>query len=509
MQDPSTQEPFVPGNGHSVDRRTFLRTTAVGIGTVAASSAIAYGEEAAKNAKANEHKEGAGATSKPVDPSKLIWRSKSPDMEYVRLGSTNFMVSRIVAGLGGGAKEADLLRRSLQRGVNYFDTARGYGSSEVEFKPFLKEYGKDLWVVSKATDIAGYSRIDQDVRKLYIEAMKKYLGDAEIAKLEGQAGSHAADKEKSKAQLDLLLLHNAAVAKEKASGEKPDLRPIGKLMAEMYLKKLDESLERMGIDCVDSYFMHGIEIPWFFDCHEVWEAYEKAHKAGKVKHFGFSVHNHHKEVLAAAVGAIKKGPWKIDLIMPGVNPVSFDNLKPELAALKKLDVGIVAMKTNGLKNRKVDGNDKRFETLMANEKYGEYERSKLWMLNMTDGLIDAVICQMQNMEQLEKNIPLASVKLSAQALRELDAIVKLEMAGACHLCGDCQTHCPEHIALVDMLRYHAYVHQYDEKDMARALYEQAGYDPAKLCSNCGTCSDVCKSRVPIVNLLHELSRDMA
>ncbi len=74
--------------------------------------------------------------------------------------------------------------------------------------------------------------------------------------------------------------------------------------------------------------MHGVELPWMFDCLEVWEAFEKARKAGKAKHFGFSTHNHQKEVLAATVEANDRGPWKVDVIMPGINPESFVRLRP-------------------------------------------------------------------------------------------------------------------------------------------------------------------------------------
>jgi predicted aldo/keto reductase-like oxidoreductase len=488
-------------NGNSLDRREFLKTTATGLGVAAGSLAISgcKGER-------GKSEQPSGTTTQPSGtPTTAPAAGTSPDMSYSRLGRTNFKVSRIVSGLGGSAGNDDVWRRELSRGINYFDTALGYGNSEVNIKDFLKEYRDRLWITSKATDIAGYRNIDPDVRKLYLAAMKQFLGDADYAKVEGEPGAGAKEQDR----LDLLRFHNAAVARQKATGQKPDLRPAGKKMAELYLAKLDESLGRMGIDVVDSYFMHGVEIPWFFDCHEVWEAYEKAHKAGKVKHFGFSVHNHPKEVLAAAVEANANGPWKMDLIMPGVNPVSIEMLRPELTALKKQDVGIVAMKTKGIENRKVDVNDKRFSELMADRRYNPFERSKLFMLHLSDGLVDAVICQMKNMEEMEKDIPLATVKLSARAKQELRTIVKLEMAGACHLCGDCQTHCPEHIALVDMIRYHAYIHQYDEKEMARELYSLAGYDPAKVCNNCGKCGDVCGSHVPIVDLLHELSRDMA
>jgi predicted aldo/keto reductase-like oxidoreductase len=105
---------------------------------------------------------------------------------------------------------------------------------------------------------------------------------------------------------------------------------------------------------------------------------------------------------------------------------------------------------------------------------------------------------------MEKDIRLPSVKLTAAAERELRALVKLEMAGACHLCGSCTTACPEHIAVTDMIRYHAYVHQYNDKALARELYAKAGYDPSRLCNHCGVCADVCPSDVRISEILAEL-----
>jgi predicted aldo/keto reductase-like oxidoreductase len=248
-----------------------------------------------------------------------------------------------------------------------------------------------------------------------------------------------------------------------------------------------------------------VEIPWLFQCVEVWEAYEKAHQAGKVKHFGFSTHKHQKEVLAAAAVANGKGPWKVDLIMPGVNPVTFDEWRSELDALRKQDVGVVAMKTAAIKGREVGGKLSKLKGLMNGAEYNEWERCKLYMLHLTDKVVDACIAATGTSEQMERNAALPSVKMSSAAARELRAIVKLEMAGACHLCGNCETTCPEHIAVTDMVRYHAYIHQYNEKDLARELYRQAGYDPAKVCSNCGKCADACSSGVPITTILHQLS----
>jgi aryl-alcohol dehydrogenase-like predicted oxidoreductase len=323
----------MPHDPRKLDRRDFLKATATLTGAAAVGSAPTA---------AAEPTPGAGA----INEKDLIVRNRVPTMAYQRLGRTNYLCSRIVQGFGG---DENLWRRLLARGVNYWDTGWGYGEGnhEKSLKPFLADHRDKLWITSKATNIAGFTRIDDEVRRLYLKAIKDFLPAEAYDRLE-----NGDDKQ---GRADLLRFHEAAIAHQKATGKKPDLRPAGKRMAELYLQRLDESLQRMGIDHVDAYFVHGIEIPWIFDCIEVWEAYEKAHKAGKVRHFGFSTHQHQKPVLAAAAEANARGPWKIDLIMPGVNPITFDDWREELDALHKQDVGIIAMKTTGMKGKPLEG----------------------------------------------------------------------------------------------------------------------------------------------------------
>lgn len=475
-------------DSHKLGRRDFLKTTAALTGAAAASSPAAGQEKTADAPRANQQE--------------LIVRNKAPGMEYRRLGRTNYLCSRIVQGFGG---DENLWRRLLAQGVNYWDTGWGYGEGNHErsLKPFLADHRDKLWITSKATNIAGFTRVDDEVRRLYLKAVKDFLPADAYNRLEN------GDDKRGRA--DLLRFHEAAIERQKATGEKPDLRPAGKRMAELYLQKLDESLQRMGIDHVDAYFMHGIEIPWIFDCVGVWEAYEKARKAGKVRHFGFSTHQHQKPVMAAAAQANAKGPWKIDLIMPGVNPITFDDWHEELSALRKQNVGIIAMKTTGMKGKPIEGarKDKLKQKVGEIADYNEWEQKKLYMLHLTGGIIDACIAAMKDNREMQRDLALPAVQLSAEAGRELKAYVKASMAGACHLCGNCAVHCPEHIALVDMIRYHAYLHQYNERELALELYSQAGYDPAKVCSNCGQCADACDSGVKITEILYQLSADLA
>ena len=81
-----------------LDRRRFIQTAAAGVGAAAIGSSITRGADEPAPATAPQRK---------VDPKDLIWRSRNPAMEYRRLGRTNFMTGRIVAGLA----RAQLLTR--------------------------------------------------------------------------------------------------------------------------------------------------------------------------------------------------------------------------------------------------------------------------------------------------------------------------------------------------------------------------------------------------------------
>ncbi len=481
-----------------IDRREFLKTSAVG---VVAAGAVARTAQA-----------GGQSPESPAGSKDLIHRNENPEFSYRRLGRTNFNCGRIVAGW---IKEMPLLRRMIAGGVNYLDTARGYGEYEVEMAPLLKSVRDKVWITSKATDIAGHARIDPEVEKLYREAMAAFLGKGKItiSVTDKKAKNEITrEVEPGSAEREAFLgVHKECLKKAKATGEQPDWRPLGKRISELYARKLDESLARMKIDCVDCYMVHGIEIPWIFQCLELWETYEKAHKAGKAKHFGFSTHTNQKEVLAAGVEANAKGPWKIDLIMPGVNPgtESFHHYRPELEAFKKQDVGIVAMKTSGTVRRAVGEREEKLAEMFEGRKVNEWERAKAYMLHATDGLIDACIAKVDNADQLGRTLELPKIRLSAAARLELEALVRLEMAGSCSLCGDCTTACPEDIAVADLLRYHAYTYEYDEKEMAAELYRKLGYDPGRRCTKCGICADACPSSIDLMRAVHEVVAELA
>jgi predicted aldo/keto reductase-like oxidoreductase len=201
----------------TMDRRDFLKKTsaaavAVGIASHAFSGSV-LGEDA----------------------------SKSNGMKYRKLGKTDLEVSEISFGAiqlhnTGPAP----LYRGFELGINYIDTASGYGrgKSEEVLKDFLKEHRKEVYV---ATKWSGHFRYDAE-KEPHITTTKDDL-----------------------------------------------------------IKTCDESLSRMGIETVDVIQMHGMSRAEQVESPVALEAFEELKKAGKARFLGVTTHSNEPAVINKAV----------------------------------------------------------------------------------------------------------------------------------------------------------------------------------------------------------------
>ena len=130
-------------NKNQINRRNFLRTTAAaGLGSVFAS----------KITKAGPNEPNAAATS-----SEKTQEPKYPQVPTRKLGKTGVDVPALALGAMFNIVENQIiLRKTLQWGVNYWDTANNYagGNSEIGIGNFLlknPQARKQVFIVSKAS----------------------------------------------------------------------------------------------------------------------------------------------------------------------------------------------------------------------------------------------------------------------------------------------------------------------------------------------------------------------
>jgi len=372
-------------------------------------------------------------------------RNERPTMQYARLGRTNLMVSRIVHGsLFTNMERLPLLERLMEGGVNYFDTAWKYGGgrSEEAFGAFFSQGGRR--------------------EKVFISS-------------------------------------------------KVDIRPqlkAGTGVYETAMKQAETCLRRLRTDHVDIMMLHGSTtlIDWVEDP-EWLRVADDLKKQGKARFIGFSEHAKPAEVLtrAAACGkydmamvafSLVKGKWG------SLGRTDIKSMEPALAAAKKADVGIVAMKTAARANEIAAGTS---DPKLKKPGFSIQQLCYRYVLGVPG--VHAVVCGMTNMTHVEENLKAPAIDLAAgdvERFRDIAAASRV-----CGYCGTCLDACPNGIAVQDILRFHCYWgHGY--RDAARAEY--AALPPEQrvpACRDCGTCEEACPMRVPVRLRLREAHHALA
>jgi len=190
------------------------------------------------------------------------------DMKYRVLGRTGMNVAEISFGAiqlhNTGIAP---LNRAFELGVNYIDTASGYGggNSERLLSEFLKEHRKDVILATKWSGLLGYRKEEP-----HITTTKEEL-----------------------------------------------------------IKSTEDSLSRMQTDVIDVIQIHGASTAEQVNAPVVLEAFEELKKAGKVRFLGVSTHTNQNDVVNAAVesGAYDVVLVAYNFMSPRNHKEALDNAK--------------------------------------------------------------------------------------------------------------------------------------------------------------------------------------
>lgn len=376
---------------------------------------------------------------------KLESRNERPAMNYARLGRTNLKVSRIThGGLHTNAQRIPILAKLYEGGVNLFDTSHVYGGgrSEQAFGEFFSKASrrKNVFLCTKM-DIRMQLRAGKGVYKKAIE-------------------------------------------------------------------RAESSLRRLGTDHVDIMMLHGCTtLVDYVDNAEWLRAAEDLKKQGKIRFIGISEHQKPAETLklAAAGGRYDVAMVAFSLVKAkwgSLGRTDVKTIQPALAAARKADMGIIAMKTA---SRAEDMVAKVSEPKLKKKGFSPYQLCYRYVLDMPG--VTTVVCGMSNMTHVTENLAVPGIKLAARDAAHLERVAAA--SGVCGFCGTCLDVCPNGLAVQDVLRLHGYhVHGYHA--LARAEYAAlAPHCRADACRDCGSCEAACPGRVPIRRALAEAHHALA
>ena len=283
----------------------------------------------------------------------------------------------------------------------------------------------------------------------------------------------------------------------------------GRIDEEQHYQFVKQAVAQSGAGYYDVFKFH-------FGYHSVNEAktdmgmiraFDRLKKEGLVKHLALSQHHYNNQGGGMAYDIVSylidHSPYEAAQFFYTYGDKK--ELEEVLALAKKKDFGTIAMKTMGGVGRAAT--DKKFQTLLAEPRFkGSTPAIAMVKWLMSNPNLTAAVIATKSFDQLQENFNAASQSAMSLNDRETLGLLAAYNKGlTCLLCADCVSHCPEHIAIADILRYERYALDYHELSRARAEYKTLTKD-GSACIACGDCMPACKADINIAAKLREVHK---
>ena len=284
--------------------------------------------------------------------------------------------------------------------------------------------------------------------------------------------------------------------------------------AEDFNRYLDEQLTRLKTDCIDFYLLHALS-------RDKWENIvkkldilnyaEKAKKAGKIKHLGFSFHDNLDAFIEILDGY---DGWEFCQIQ--YNYMDIDNQAGtkglKYAAEKGLPVIIMEPLLGG---RLVNPPIEVLEVIRKSEgKYTPAELAFQWLWSQKE--VSVVLSGMSNIEQVKENVVFANRSdigsLETKDLNTIELIRKEYNKRSiipCTKCGYCMP-CPNNVDIPENFSLYNDGIIYNDLKSSSLKYNNF-FDKSKrsdLCIHCKECEEKCPQKIPISDWMTKIHKEL-
>jgi predicted aldo/keto reductase-like oxidoreductase len=243
---------------------------------------------------------------------------------------------------------------------------------------------------------------------------------------------------------------------------------------------IESSLRRLGTDHIDVYYLGEACSPADLRVDGLFEAYEEAHRAGKVSHLGVS--GHCGGMQACLEAAIDDGRFR--MLFTKYDFVSYPEVGRILHRAAERGVGTIVFKTDA------GGRQKEVRDL---EKGGlSFRQATLkWALANPD--VSSVAVTITSFERIEECRGAVGSSLTEADSEMLGRYAREMYDKYCRFCRTCEGHCPRGAAVAEVMRYAMYFSSYGREKEAMRLYAALpGERSAAACDGCsGPCEGAC------------------
>lgn len=271
-----------------------------------------------------------------------------------------------------------------------------------------------------------------------------------------------------------------------------------------FRETLEEQLKKLDTDYIDLYHFHGISTHVFEN--QFFESAVagaiKAKEEGLVRHMAFSYHGKPEEIGKI----IDIGIFESVLIQYNLFDRSNEGA---MAEAKSRGLGVIVMGPVG--GGRVVGLPKE-----AAEKWGVPVRSNAELalrFVFSNPNVDCAISGMTSIPMVEENVAIASniEPLSAQEIADISASMDENKRLAnlyCTGCNYCLPHCQQQVNISAIFQAMNYLRVYGLKEFAQEQYDNIGTKwvkgtKADACIQCGECESHCPQNINIIEQLEE------
>ena len=276
---------------------------------------------------------------------------------------------------------------------------------------------------------------------------------------------------------------------------------------EDFEKFLDEQLEKLQTDYVDFYLLHALSI-------ERWEKMKKLNalafldemkKKGKIKNAGFSFHDNYP-TFKTIVDAYD---WDMCQIQLNYLDQEYQAGVKGLQYASRKGIPVVVMEPlQGGKLAQIPSQDIMELWKSYDEKRSPVEWAFKWLYNFPE--VNVILSGVSNMEQLKENIELfdsaEADTMSEEELKLVDKVRDLyreKIMVPCTGCDYCKP-CPEGVAISTVFELYNEAVMYDKKEKNARMYNDfliKNNKDASQCVECGNCESACPQNIAIIEEL--------
>ena len=277
----------------------------------------------------------------------------------------------------------------------------------------------------------------------------------------------------------------------------------------------NEQLRRAGVDYYDFYLLHSVEdgnidVYEKLDCF-TWGVNKK--KEGKIKHFGFSFHGS-PELLTKVLDAHPEVEFvQIQLnYADWTNPVVQSGKLYEILHERNIPMIIMEPVKGGSLAALKPELEEKFKAVRPEASIAS------WAFRFVASLpgVMTILSGMTHIDQMQDNISTFTnfEPLSEEERAVVDDVraimLNIPLIG-CTSCRYCCDGCPKHISIPDVFRAVNTMTLYNETFRPKSFYNglvSSGSGRASDCIGCGQCESVCPQHLPIIDLMRDAAEKL-